>query len=147
MIISILGMSGMDRERQNKTTAYYDCKTLDKESGDYHNATDMLLKNYDDAFYFLGTQKAIAFQKNLLAYPHDKVQFIPIEDNSLDDIFEKVFELISKADDTEIILDITHGFRHQPISAIFSATLHRFLNESNLKIIFAKQLVEYEKYE
>jgi len=147
MIISILGMSGMDRERQNETTAYYDCKALDKESGDYHNATDMLLKNYDDDFYFLGTQKAIAFQKKLLAYPHDKVHFIPIEDNSLDDIFENVYELISKADGTEIILDITHGFRHQPISAIFSATLHRFLNESNLKIIFAKQIVEFKEYE
>ena len=44
-------------------------------------------------------------------------------------------------------MDITHGFRHQPISAIFSATLHRFLNESNLQIIFAKQIVEHTKYE
>jgi hypothetical protein len=28
MIISILGMSGMDREKLNKTTAYYNCKIL-----------------------------------------------------------------------------------------------------------------------
>ncbi len=147
MIISILGMSGMDKEKKHKTTAYYNCKVLSKDNGDYHNATDMLLKNYDDEFYFLGTQKAIDFQKELLDYPEDKVTFLPIEDNSLDDIFEKVYELISDAKGKEVILDITHGFRHQPISAIFSATLHRFLNESNLQIIFAKQIVEFEKYE
>ena len=147
MIISILGISGMDKEKVNKTTAYYDCKALHKKDGNYHNATDMLLKNYDDEFYFLGTQKAIDFQKELLDYPEDKVTFLEIKDNSLDDIFEKVYQLISDAHGDEVILDITHGFRHQPISAIFSATLHRFLNQSNLKIIFAKQIVEFKEYE
>jgi len=145
MIISILGMSGMHNDK--KTTAYYDCKMLGKNSGDYYNSTDMLLKNYDDDFYFLGTQKAIDFQKDLLDYPESKVEFLEIKDNNLDDIFENVYELISKAKGEKVILDITHGFRHQPISAIFSATLHRFLNESDLQIIFAKQVVEFKKYE
>ena len=141
-------MSGMDREKVNKTTAYYDCDVLKKQSGDYYNATDLLLKNYNDKFYFLGTEKAIDFQKKLLAYDEENVEFIEIEDNSLDDIFEEVFALISKAKDTEkVILDITHGFRHQPISAIFSATLHKFLNDSSLEIIFAKQIVEFNEYE
>ncbi len=147
MIISILGMSGMDREKVNKTTASYDCKLLGKKSGDYYNATDMLLKNYDDYFYFLGTKKAIDFQKELLEYSKEKVAFLEIEDNSLDDIFERVYELISGAKGEEVILDITHGFRHQPISAIFSAILHRFLNDSNLKIIFAKQIIEFKEYQ
>jgi len=148
MIISILGMSGRDREKINKTTAYYDCDVLKKQSGDYHNATDLLLKNYNDNFYFLGTQTAINFQKELLEYDEEKVKFIPIQDNSLDDIFEEVFSLISNAKDNEkVVLDITHGFRHQPISAIFSATLHKFLSNSQLDIIFAKQIVEFKEYE
>ena len=148
MIISILGMSGKDREKVNKTTAYYDCDALHKKSGDYHNATDLLLKNYNDDFYFLGTQTAIAFQKDLLEYDESKVKFIEIKDNSLDDIFEEVFSIISKAKDNEkVLLDITHGFRHQPISAIFSATLHKFLNNSKLEIIFAKQIKEFTEYE
>ena len=148
MIISILGMSGKDREKINKTTAYYDCDVLKKQSGDYHNATDLLLKNYNDNFYFLGTKIAIEFQKELLEYDTEKVKFIPIKDNSLDDIFEEVFSLISKAKDNEkVVLDITHGFRHQPISAIFSATLHKFLSNSQLDIIFAKQIVEFKEYE
>jgi len=141
-------MSGKDREKINKTTAYYDCDALKKQSGDYHNATDLLLKNYNDNFYFLGTQTAINFQKELLEYDEEKVKFIPIKDNSLDDIFEEVFSLISKAKDNEkVVLDITHGFRHQPISAIFSATLHKFLSNSQLDIIFAKQIVEFKEYE
>ncbi len=148
MIISILGMSGMDKEKKNKTTAYYDCDNLKKRSDEYYNATDMLLKNYNDNFYFLGTQTAIDFQKKVLDYDDKTVEFITIKDNSLDDIFEEVFRLISKAKDTEkVILDITHGFRHQPISAIFSATLHKFLHDSQLDIIFAKQIVEYKEYE
>ena len=148
MIISILGMSGRDRDKINKTTAYYDCEVLNKKSGDYHNVTDLLLKNYNDNFYFLGTEKAIKFQKDLLEYDDNKVEFIKIEDNSLDDIFEKVFSLISSSKDNErVLLDITHGFRHQPISAIFSATLHKFLNDSKIDIIFAKQIKEFTEYE
>jgi CRISPR-associated DxTHG motif protein len=148
MIISILGMSGMNREKTEKTTAHYDCSILGKKSDKYHNATDMLLKNYDDTFYFLGTEKAIDFQKKLLKFPEEKVYFLPVEDNSLEDIFEKVYEQLAKAKKNEdIILDITHGFRHQPISAIFSATLHRFLNQKNLRVIFAKQIVEHKEYE
>lgn len=148
MIISILGMSGMNKEKTEKTTAYYDSEILRKESGNYYNATDFVLKNYNDNFYFIGTEKAINFQKSLLDYNEKQVEFLEIEDNSLDDIFEKVFNLISKAKDNEkVLLDITHGFRHQPISAIFSATLHKFLNNSNLEIIFAKQIVEFKKYE
>ena len=147
MIVSILGMSGKDRERLNKTTAYYDCDALGKSSGEYHNATDLLLKNYNDEFYFLGTKRAIDFQKELLEYDKERVNFIEIKDNSLDDIFEEVFALISQAKDNEkVLLDITHGFRHQPISAIFSATLHKFLNNSQLEIIFAKQIVEFREY-
>ncbi len=147
MIISILGMAGRDRDN-NKITAYYDCDTLDKKSGDYYNSTDFLIHNYNDTFYFLGTKEAIAFQKELVDFRDKVVKFIEIEHNSLDDIFENVYRLISKTKDNEkILLDITHGFRHQPISAIFSATLHKFLNQSHLDIIFAKQGFNFNEYE
>jgi len=148
MIISILGMSGRDRDTGDGTTAYYDCDILNKESGDYHNATDFLLKNYDDNFYFLGTKEAIKFQKDLLDFEDRKIDCIKIKHNSLDDIFENVYSLTSKVKDNEkVLLDITHGFRHQPISAIFSVTLHKFLNNRELDIIFAKQGSENNHYE
>ncbi len=147
MIISILGMAGRDRE-DNKVTAYYDCDALNKKSRDYYNSTDFLIHNYNDTFYFLGTKEAISFQKKLVNFKNKTVKFITIEHNSLDDIFENVYRLISKTKDNEkVLLDITHGFRHQPISAIFSATLHKFLNQSQLDIIFAKQGFNFNEYE
>jgi len=147
MIISILGTSGMNKEQTEKTTACYKALSLEKTSGCYHNATDFVLKNYADNFYFIGTKKAIDFQQKLLDTTNKEVVWREITDDNLDAIFEMVYALISEAKDEKVILDITHGFRHQPISAIFSATLHRFLNNSQLEIIFAKQIVEYKEYE
>jgi len=145
MIISILGMAG---EFQGKaTTAYYGCEALEKESKDYRNSTDVLLQNYDDDFYLLGTKEAIELQKGILDTENKKVEFLSVDIDNLDEVFEKVFELISKADTQKVLLDITHGFRDQSISAIFSATLHHFLNQSNIEVIFAKQVVMHKKYE
>jgi len=145
MIISILGMAG--EFNGEETTAYYGCKSLKKESKDYRNSTDVLLKNYDDDFYLLGTEDAITLQKRVLDTQNKSVKFLPVDINNLDEVFEKVFELISKANNQKVILDITHGFRDQSISAIFSATLHLFLNQSNIEVIFAKQVVIHQKYE
>ena len=146
MIISILGTAGRDYETKKPKTSYYDCEVLGKENGDFYNATDFLIKNYEDEdFYFIGTEYAIEFQKKLLDFTIN-TKFITVKDDSLDDIFEEVYKLLSEDDD--IILDITHGFRHQPISAIFSATLHTFLNDTNLKIIYAKvNELDSQKYQ
>ena len=146
MIISILGTAGRDYETKEPKTSHYDCEVLGKSNGDFYNATDLLIKNYEDEdFYFIGTEYAIEFQKKLLDFTIN-TKFITVQDDSLDDIFEEVYKLLSEEDD--IILDITHGFRHQPISAIFSATLHTFLNNSSLKIIYAKvNELDSQKYQ
>lgn len=68
MIISILGTSGRERGTQKPADAFYDCKILDKPSGYFHNATHMLIENYDDIFYFIGTKFAIDYQKKLLDF-------------------------------------------------------------------------------
>jgi len=144
-IISILGMAGEFDGK--KTTAYYACDALAKKSKEYRNSTDVLLKNYDDEFYLLGTEEAIKLQKRILDITNKRVEFLEVDIDNLDEVFEKVFELISEANTGEVLLDITHGFRDQSISAIFSATLHHFLNQSNIEIIFAKQVVIHKKYE
>ena len=145
MIITILGLAGKDN-KGNISYAYYDCSLLKKESKEYLNSTDFLLQNFDDNFYLIGTEKAIDLQKEILDFNGKNVNFIEIEDNSVDDIFEEVFKLISMSND-KVLLDITHGFRHQQIPAIFSATLYKFLNNGQLDIIFAKQIIVYKKYE
>jgi CRISPR-associated DxTHG motif protein len=158
MIISILGTSGAFKNRDTCTpqreesgaikfqSAMYYSKVLNKKSRTYKNATEFLLKSYDDKFVFIGTQCAIDFQKIILkkSLKNKDVIFVPIEDDSLDDIFEKILELLQQ--NNQIILDITHGFRHQPIMAIFASTLAQFLQTKELKIIFAKEVVMYEEY-
>jgi CRISPR-associated DxTHG motif protein len=158
MIVSILGTSGAFKERdtckpqrdENKKikfqSAYYDSEILNKKSATYKNSTEFLLDNYDDEFVFIGTECAIDFQKTILkkALKNKTVQYIHIEDDSLDDIFEKILELLQN--NNEIILDITHGFRHQPIMAIFASTLSQFLERKALKILFAKEVEMFKKY-
>lgn len=145
MIISILGISGRDRKTGLSKPVSYTCDILGKKNGKYLNSTDMLLKNYEDIFYFLGTSEAIKFQKELLDMETKDVHFLEISHNSLDEIYEKVLTLLDNSNE-DVILDVTHGFRHQPISAIFAATFHRFLSQSKLKIIFAKEEVSGEAY-
>ncbi len=146
MIISILGLSGRDKERVNPSYVFYECKTLNKKDGQYLNSTDMLLRNYDEKFYFIGTEKSIAFQTDLLDLKNKDVTFKAINDNSLDEIYEIVLILLEQSSE-EVILDVTHGFRHQPISAIFAATFHRFLNHAKLRVIFAKEVESFTRYE
>lgn len=157
MIISILGIAGakfdhekcLPKKENGKilySKAFYNASVLNKNSNSYCNSTHFLLENFDDKFVFIGTKCAIKFQKEILhKYILDKdIIFKEVEDNSLDDIFEEVFELLENYEN--IILDITHGFRHQPIMAIFASTLSQFLNRKDLKIIFAKEEEKNKKY-
>jgi len=159
MVISILGTSGAFKNKENPClpdkdekkkikyqSAKYNSQVLSKLSGEYKNATEFLLENYDDKFVFIGTKCAIKFQKKVLqsSLKNKDVEFVSIEDDSLDDIFEKILELLQENDD--VILDITHGFRHQPIMAIFASTLSQFLERKDLKIIFAKEIVMFKEY-
>lgn len=137
-IISILGTAGRDFKTKEPSLVHYDCAIFSRECGEYHNATDVLLQHYDDVFYFIGTQFAIDFQKKLLNFRGRECHFVVVQDDSLDDVFEKVLELLATHDD--VLLDVTHGFRHQPIMAIFASTLSQFLERKSLQIVYAKVL-------
>ena len=147
MIISILGTAGRDFKSKEKVSFFYDCSCLGKESGDFCNSLEMLLDRFPvDEGYFIGTEVAIEFQKSLLEFDEKRHHFIPVEDDSLDDIFEKILELLQE-EQGETILDITHGFRHQPIMAIFASTLSQFLERKALKIIYAKEKERLRSYQ
>ena len=160
MIISILGTAGaivdfdncLPRLDENFTPKYkfakYLAKNIDKKDGEYKNATEFILNNYEDNFILLGTKCAIKFQKEILKDTIDSknIEFIEILDNDLDDLFEKIFNILDKCNEN-IILDITHGFRHQPIMAIFASTMSQFLEHKELRIIFAKEIEREKIYE
>ena len=158
MIISILGTSGAFKNRDSCTpsidesgkirfqSAKYNSEILNKKSGEFKNATEFLLQRFDEQFVFIGTRCAIEFQKIVLAESLEgkRVEYVPIEEDSLDDIFEKILEILQHNNNT--LLDITHGFRHQPIMAIFASTLSQFLERKDLKIIFAKEVEMFKEY-
>jgi len=158
-IISILGTSGAFFNFKDCTpqrhddgsikyqSALYKSAILGKDDAEFRNSTHFLLENYDAKFFFIGTQCAISFQKSILeeSLKGRDVEFVAIGDNSLDDIFATVLDLLAKYDD--IMLDITHGFRHQPIMAIFASTLSQFLHREDMKIIFAKEVETHKIYE
>jgi len=159
MIISILGTSGAKLDTKNCITekdtngdiklfekATYDLSILEKKEKTYLNATQLLLEEFDDKFIFIGTSCAIKFQKELLKenLKNKDVTFKEVGENDLDEVFEKIYNTLDTTED--IILDITHGFRHQPIMAIFASTLSQFLERKNLKIIFAKEEERNKRY-
>jgi len=160
VIISILGTSGAFLNPKDCTpqlnddgtfklqSAKYNSSIFGKENKEYRNSTHFLLANFPkEKFVFIGTACAISFQKAILedSLLGKDVAYEPILDNSLDDVFEKILLLLQKSDN--ITLDITHGFRHQPIMAIFASTLSQFLERKDLKIVFAKEIVQYKEYE
>jgi len=147
MIISILGTAGRDFKTKEKASFFYDCTILKKDSGEFCNSLEMLLEHYPiDEGYFIGTEIAINFQKKLLKFDKKRHHFITVEDDSLDDIFEEILALLNQ-EQGQTILDITHGFRHQPIMAIFASTLSQFLERKDLKIIYAKEKERFKAYE
>ena len=151
-IVSILGTSGARIDKatclptDTGSSALYDLSLFQKESKRYKNSTEFLLEQFDERFIFIGTACAITFQKALLkeALKDKTVQFIEISDNDLDEIFEHIFAILENHD--EILLDITHGFRHQPVMAIFASTLSQFLHRKSLHIIFAQEEERLKKY-
>ena len=159
MIISILGTAGAVFDRDScsakrddsgeiiERVAQYDASIFQKKRKSYKNSTHFLLENFDKKFVFIGTKCAIDFQKEILSEEiKDKdIEYREIKDNDLDDIFEVIYALLEDKDD--VLLDITHGFRHQPIMAIFASTLSQFLERKKLKIIFAKEVEQYKTYQ
>ncbi len=156
MIISILGTSGSKIDKQTclpieikkAKKAFYNARILNKISKNNYNSTEFLLNSYNDNFILIGTKCAITFQKELLkdSLQNKNVKFIEISDNDLDEVFEVIFKLLKDYKE-DIVLDITHGFRHQPIMAIFASSLLQFLDRKNLKIVFAKEIESYKNYE
>jgi CRISPR-associated DxTHG motif protein len=156
MIISILGTTGTKKDNatclpieiEESKKAFYNADILKKKSASFYNSTHFLLENFEDTFILIGTKCAATFQKALLedSLKNKKVEFKEISDNDLDEVFEVIFNITQNSSE-EILLDITHGFRHQPIMAIFASSLSKFLDNTNTQIIFAKEIESYKEYE
>jgi len=141
-IISILGKSGSD------TLPYYkNSSNLEIKEGEYRNLTDLILKNYQGRanILFLGTKEAIEEQSKMTSVLVRELS-VEFNDANLDDIFSKTLNAL-KEYNGEIVLDITHGFRHLPLISALSTSVATILYEKRVRIIFAKEVESRKLYE
>lgn len=66
--------------------------------------------------------------------------------NDIESVFDIVLETIQNSKHEKIILDITHGMRHQPLMAAFGATLSKIYSQADIRILFAKEIVPHKEY-
>ncbi len=156
-VITILGKTQEKAERATYTfsndlkSKIYCCKTGEK----FINMLPLLIDLFSNTDYKIipiSTIEAKESQERVLlselgengkAYLEDT---IIIDENNYDRIFQTINEVISKHD--EVIIDITHGFRHLPIltmGAIFTQLLEG--HNKIQHILFAKEIKRLEKYE
>jgi CRISPR-associated DxTHG motif protein len=149
-VITILGTIG-GNDNHNKAMYYFEGnKTLQKE---YFNTFPLLIEKYshDYAIVPLYTKEAKMVNEKVLQksgiedFVFEEKYFI---DNEKD--FAKVFNTINKAIDEfdELIIDVSHGFRHLPILMIVDLIIQNFKNTSKIStILFAKEIVQFKEYE
>jgi len=152
MIISILGMAGIDRKTEKVISSKY---SVDKKlsslvkKGSYINSTDALLKNnINENFILIGTEQSIKKQKEILNLSQYQKNIVFKTYNTVDlgNVFNLVYKTIQSINDKEkIYFDITHSFRDTVIMSIISTIVHQFVHNKDISIIFAKESSDKQK--
>lgn len=122
------------------------------KSGEFYNSTHCLLESFKDCeFSFIATKEAFENNAEFLSeFVPVFERFVPknfLDENEFDKVFAQILDSIKSSKCENIILDITHGFRSQPIIAAFASVLGRINErEKNIQIIFAKEIEQHKKY-
>lgn len=156
-VISFLGKSGREpKTKKPVKSSYANTTSLSLKKGEFYNSLEAVLSSFPDAtHYFLATKDAYGFQENLLKEidsPHllkfSQSQWLVLGDEDLDAPMREVLNLLEKLknDKDEIVLDVTHGFRHQPILGSFATLLGQVAYKKKVHLLFAKGAVENYTY-
>ncbi len=117
------------------------------------NALPILIDTFQKRGYeivSLYTEFAKSKQEEVLKHLGIEYEFKDewkIEDETdFDAIFSQIDSIIDDYD--EVILDVSHGFRHLPILAIVDAIIHNLKDTERIKkILFAKEIIFQKEYE
>lgn len=150
-VITILGLIG-EKDSHLKATYYFEDEKEDKK--EYFNIFPLLIERYSKDYVIvpLYTQDAKKANKKVLQKSGIKVDINFDEKYFIEDVkdFEKIFNIINSAIDEfdELIIDVSHGFRHLPILMIVDLIIQNFQNTQKIqKILFAKEMVQFKEYE
>lgn len=155
-IIAILGLAGKNRDGSLTKSTYSkdnDLKISELKNGEFYNSTHCLMESFGESatYTLMGTSDSIAFQQNIFAnLPQCKAifdKYPPVESSDIGDIFHQILESIKTTHENNIILDITHGFRHQPIIASFASTLGQINTKKSITLLFAKEIEQGKTYQ
>jgi CRISPR-associated DxTHG motif protein len=159
-IITICGLIGGRYDKEAKTyvlnpnKAHYETniESISLQSGDFINMLPLLVQSYpNDTIIALATKDAKAVQKNVLSHtntPDNVVTFIDIveqKQNEYNAYFAMVNDILDEHD--EIIVDLSHGFRHLPILTIIALILQNIQSPQKIKhILFAQEIEQQKRY-
>lgn len=155
-IIAILGLAGKNRDGSlTKSTYSKDSDISELKNGEFINSTHCLMESFGESatYTLMGTSDSIAFQQNIFAnLPQCKAIFDKnspkvLSDNEIQSVFREILSSIKEAKEDNIILDITHGFRHQPIIASFASTLGQINTKKSITLLFAKEIEQGKTYQ
>jgi len=149
-VITILGTIGGNDNHQK---AMYYFEENKEEKKEYFNTFPLLIEKFSDDYKIvpLYTKEAKiinekVLQRSDIAFANfDEKYFIDDDKN-----FTKLFNIINSAIDEfdELIVDVSHGFRHLPILMIVDLIIQNFQNTSKIKnILFAKEIIQFKEYE
>ena len=150
-VITILGIQG-GKVVDGKVTIFdfdhqakYFFENQEKENAQkYFNTLPLLIDKYSSQWEIIPmfTQDARLFNQEILKHDKKELQFS--DDFLIEDErdFKKVFAKFDKIIDgyDEVIVDLTHGFRHLPLLMLVDLLIHNFRDTKKIQqILFAKE--------
>ena len=154
-VITILGIqnpkyddAGNPHVKDYTHQASYYFENIDEKPAHYYNTLPMLIEKFSDDYnivpiYTLDSKnfnKEVIKNANLETIFDDEKSLI--EDTEYFNIFKKIDTLIDSYD--EVIVDLTHGFRHIPILTIIDLVIQNFNSPKKIdKILFAKEIIKH----
>lgn len=149
-VITILGMQGGDVNHK-KAEYYFESNRTDQN--EYYNTLPLLIEKYSNKYNIVTIYTKEAKQANEIVLEKSGVSNIEFheknlikDDKNFNDIFKIIDEAIEEYD--EIIVDVSHGFRHLPILMTVDLIIQNFQNTNKVKkILFAKEIEKFKLYE
>ncbi|MCT7519233.1 TM1812 family CRISPR-associated protein [Aliarcobacter cryaerophilus] len=149
-IVTILGKAG---EQDNHTKAKYYFEWKKEVQKEYFNTFPLLIENFSKSYEIVPIFTKDAKSANIKVLKKENLEFNTFNDNCLiedDKDFKNIFKIINETLSSyeEVIVDVSHGFRHLPILMIVDLIIQNFQDTQKIKkILFAKEIEAFKEYE
>ena len=155
VVITILGIQSANYNNEYPKVANYEHQARyyfsdnHKEIKDFFNTLPLLVEYFlDRKIIPIYTKESKYFNADVLKHANiDSVTFddnlsLIEDDKDFKNILKKIDSVLNICDD--VIVDLTHGFRHLPLLMLIDLIMHNIKNKNKIqKILFAKEIVKH----